>query len=75
MTYRSPQSEKVIETIAANTDKKLKVFFKGKSSFPVWVEETDKKAIKSAWELAKALKVKVAAEKAIAELEKKMKPE
>ena len=75
VTYRSPQAEKVIETIATNTDKKLKVFFKGKSSFPVWVEETDKKAIKSAWELSKALKVKVAAEKAISELEKKMKPE
>ena len=75
VTYRSPQAEKVIETIASSPDKKLKVFFKGKSSFAVWVEETDKKAINSAWELAKALKVKVAAEKAISELEKKMKPE
>ncbi|MEI6142775.1 MAG: hypothetical protein WCP85_26100 [Mariniphaga sp.] len=75
VTYRSPQAEKVIETIASSSDKKLKVYFKGKSSFAVWVEETDKKAIKSAWELSKALKVKVAAEKAISELEKKMKPE
>ena len=75
VTYRSPQAEKVIETIATNTDQKLKVYFKGKNSFPVWVEETDKKAIKSAWELSKALKVKVAAEKAISEIEKKIKPE
>ena len=75
VTYRSPQAEKVIETIASNPDKKLKVYFKGKSSFAVWVEETDKKAIKSAWELSKALKVKVAAEKTISELEKKIKPE
>jgi hypothetical protein len=75
VTYRSPQAEKVIETIANNPEKKLRVNFKGKNAFPVWIEETDKKAIKSAWELSKALKVKVAAEKAISELEKKMKPE
>ena len=75
VTYRSPQAEIVIEAIATCPDKKVKAFFKGKSSFAVWVEETDKKAIKSAWELSKALKVKVAAEKAISELEKKIKPE
>lgn len=75
VTYRSPKAEKVIEAIASCQDKKLKAFFKGKNSFAVWIEEIDKKAITSAWELAKALKVKVAAEKAISELEKKIKPE
>jgi len=59
--------------IAANTDKKLKSVFKGKSSYIIWLEEPDKKAIKTAYDLARALKVKDASGKAIAVLEKKVK--
>ena len=57
--------------IAANTDKKLKSVFKGKSSYIIWLEEPDKKAIKTAYDLARALKVKDASGKAIAVLEKR----
>lgn len=75
VTYRGEQADKVIALIAANSDKKLKSIFKGKSSYIIWLEESDKKAIKAAYDLAKALKIKNASEKTISLLEKKIKSE
>ena len=73
VTYRGEQADKVIVLIATNSDKKLKSNFKGKSSYIIWMEEPDKKAIKTAYDLARTLKVKDASGKAIAVLEKKVK--
>jgi hypothetical protein len=75
VTYQGPKADQVIGLIAANTDKKLKVLFKGKSTYIIWLEEADKMAIKNAYDLAGALSVKIKATKAIQELEKKIKSE
>jgi len=75
VTYHGEKAEKVIEMIAANTDKKLKAVFKGKSSYIIWLEEPDKKGIKAAYDLSEAIKVKIASGKAISSLEKKVKSE
>lgn len=72
-TFTGGRTDSVIAMIAANIDKKLKAIFKGKSSYIIWIEESDKKAIKAAYELAGALKVKAEAEKSIPILEKKIK--
>jgi hypothetical protein len=74
VTYRGSNADSVIFVIASNSDKKLKSIFKGKtSSYTIWIEEIDKKAIKTAYDLSKALIVKNQSEKMIAELEKKIK--
>ena len=75
VTYRGEQADKLIALISANTDKKLKSIFRGKSSYIIWLEESDKKAIKIAYNLAKALKVKDASVNTIKVLEKKIKSE
>ena len=75
VTYRGTQADKVIEMIANNVDKKLKAVFKGKSSYIIWIEEPDKKAIKAAYDLSGAIKVKAASGNAISVLEKKIKSE
>ncbi len=75
VTYRSGQADKVIAFIATNSDKKLKSIFKGQSSYVIWLEESDKKAIKTAYDLARALKVKDTSVNAIKVLEKKVKSE
>jgi hypothetical protein len=75
VTYRGEQADKVIALIATNPDKKLKSVFKGHSSYVIWLEESDKKAILTAYNLSRALKVKDASKKAIAILEKKVKSE
>jgi len=75
VTYRGEQADKLIALISANTDKKMKSIFRGKSSYIIWLEESDKKAIKAAYDLAKALKVKDASENTIKVLEKKIKSE
>jgi len=75
VTYQGPQADQVIALIAANVDKKLKSKFVGKPTYAILLEESDKKAIKSTYELSKAFKVKVASEKLISYLEKKIKPE
>ena len=72
VTYQGIMADAVIETIAANYDKKLKAIYLGKSYYVIWIEEQDKKAIKAAYELSKALKVKNESEKIIMELEKKI---
>jgi hypothetical protein len=73
VTFTGSKTDSMIAMIATNADKKLKAIFKGKSSYIIWVEESDKKAIKAAYELAGALKVKAEAEKSIPILEKKIK--
>ena len=73
VTYNGSHADKVIALIAANSDKKLKSTFKGKTSYIIWLEESDKKAIKTAYDLSRAIKVKTASEKKIPVLEKKMK--
>jgi hypothetical protein len=75
VTYRGEQADKTISMIAKNWDKKLKSIFKGKSSYIMLMEESDKKAIKTAYDLALALKVKDTAAKTIPVLEKKVKSE
>jgi len=75
VTYRGEQADKVIALIAANSDKKLKSIFKGKSSYIIWLEESDKNTIKTTYDLAMALKIKIASEKVIPLLEKKIKSE
>lgn len=75
VTYHGELADKVIELIASNPDKKLKTVFKGKPSATVWLEEADKNAIKTAYDLASALKVKIAAGKAVSELEKMIRSE
>ena len=75
VTYRGEQADKLIALISANTDKKMKSIFRGKSSYIIWLEESDKKAIKAAYDLAKALKVKDASVNTIKILEKKIKSE
>jgi len=75
VTYRGAQAELVIAMIAANCDKKLKAVFKGKTSYIMWLEDYDRKAIKEAYELSKVFKIKSEAEKMIPILEKKIKPE
>ena len=75
VTYRGNQAELVIAMIAANCDRKLKAVFlgKGKSTYIMWLEEYDKKAIRASYELSKAFKIKSEAEKMIPLLEKKIK--
>jgi len=73
VTYKGTQADLVIAMIAANWDKKLKAVFKGKSSYIMWLEDYDKKAIKNSYELSKAFKIKSEAEKLIPVLEKKIK--
>jgi len=75
VTYRGEQADKAISMIAKNWDKKLKSIFKGQSSYIMLLEESDKKAIKTAYDLALALKVKDTAAKTIPVLEKKIKSE
>ena len=70
--YQGVMADAVIETIAANYDKKLKALYLGKSYYVIWIEEQDKKAIKAAYDLSKALKVKNESEKIMLELEKKI---
>lgn len=74
VTYRGAQADAVIAMIAANWDKKVKAVFKGKgkTTYIMWLEDYDKKAFKSAYELSKAFKVKSEAEKLIPVLEKKI---
>ena len=71
VTYHGELTDKVIALIATNSDKKLKSNFKGKSSYIIWLEESDKKAIKTAYDLARTLKVKDAIGKTIAVIEKR----
>jgi hypothetical protein len=75
VTYRGPKADEVIAAIALNWDKKLKAVFtgKGKSTYIMWLEDYDKNAIKNAYELSKAFKIKSKAEKLIPVLEKKVK--
>ena len=75
VTYHGVQADAVIAMIAANWDKKLKAVFKGKgkSTYIMWLEDYDKKAFQSAYELSKAFKMKSEAEKLIPVLEKKIK--
>ena len=73
VTYRGAQADRVIAMIAANWDKKLKAVFKGKTSYIMWLEDYDKKAIKESFELSKAFRTKNEAEKTIPVLEKKIK--
>ena len=73
VTYRGAQADRVIAMIAANWDKKLKAVFKGKTSYIMWLEDYDKKAIKESYELSKAFRTKREAEKMIPVLEKKIK--
>ncbi len=75
VTYRSPQADQVIALVAKNYNKKMKVRFTGKSSHTIWLEDRDKNAIKAAYDLSRALKVKDDSGKAIAVLEKKIKSE
>ncbi len=75
VTFRGANADQVIAMIAANWDKKLKAVFKGKgkTTYIMWLEDYDKKAFKSSYELSKAFKVKSEAEKLIPILEKKIK--
>ena len=73
VTYRGTQADLVISSIAFHWDKKLKALFKGKTTYIMWLEDYDKKAIKDAFELSKAFKVKIEAEKRIPALEKRIK--
>ena len=73
LTYRGPKADLLVAAIAANFTKRLKSVFKGKSSYIIWLDESDKKAIKEAFDLSNAFKAKNEAEKMIAELEKKTK--
>ena len=73
VTYRGAQADLVIAMIAANRDKKLKAVFKGKTSYIMWLEDYDKKAIKESYELSRAFKVKIDSEKRIRVLERKIK--
>jgi len=75
VTYRGNFADAVIGLIASNPDKKLKCVFQGKTSYTIWLEEADKKAIIAAYNLARTLKIKIALEKSISELEKKIKSE
>lgn len=75
VTFRGARADALIKLIATSSDKKLKAIFKGKSSYIIWLEEPDKKAIKTAYDLSRALKVKDASVKSIPALEKKIKSE
>ncbi len=74
VTYRGSKADEVIAAIALNWDKKLKAVFKGKgkTTYIMWLEDYDKQAFKSAYELSKAFKIKSEAEKKIPILEKKI---
>ena len=75
VTYKGDSADKVIALIASNTDKKLKAVFQGKPSYALILEDADKKAIATAYDVAKALKIKTNSEKEIASLQKMIKPE
>lgn len=75
VTYHGEKADKVIALIAMNLDKKLKAVFKGKPSYAIQLEEADKKAIKTAYDLSRAIKIKDASLQAISVLEKKVKSE
>ena len=75
VTYQGDKADQVIAQIAANTDKKIKSKFIGKPTYAILLEESDKKAIRSSYDLAKALKIRAISEKLITDLEKKIKPE
>jgi hypothetical protein len=72
ITYNGPQAEEIISLIAANGGKKIKAVYRGTTTNTFWIEDFDKKAIKDAFELSKAFKIKSEAERLIPELEKKI---
>ena len=51
----------------------MKAIYQGATTYIFWIEDFDKKAIKDAFDLSKAFKIKSEAEKMIPELEKKIK--
>lgn len=75
VSYKGNQANLVIKMIALNQDKKLKAIFSGsaRKTYIMWLEDYDKQAVKNAWELSKAFRMKSDAEKLIPELEKKIK--
>ena len=73
ISYRGKQAELVIAAIAANYEHKIKATFKGKNTYIMWLEDYDKKSIKLAWDLAKALKLKRKSEISMAALGQKIK--
>jgi len=74
ITYNnSPQADALIALIAASNGKKMKAIYQGATTYIFWIEDFDKKAIKDAFDLSKAFKIKSEAEKMIPELEKKIK--
>ncbi len=73
ITYTGPHADALIALIAVNSGKKMKAIYKGTSTYIFWIEDFDKKAIKDAFEVSKAFKVKSDAEKLIQELEERIK--
>jgi hypothetical protein len=72
VSYRNGKDNGVIEFIANHADRKLKAVFLGKGQFYIILEEFDKKAVKDAVALSKAIKSKSELEKEIQILQKKL---
>jgi hypothetical protein len=72
VSYRNGKDNGVIEFIANHADRKLKAVFLGKGQFYIILEEFDKKAVKDAVSLSKAIKSKSELEKEIQILQKKL---
>lgn len=72
VTYRNGRDNGVIEFIAENTQLRLKAVFLGKRMHYIVLEDFDKKAVKDALELSKAIKSRTSLETELAQLQKEL---
>ncbi|TKG92463.1 hypothetical protein EYV94_19690 [Puteibacter caeruleilacunae] len=72
VTYRQGKDNGVMEFIAQNADRRLKAVFLGKRYYYIILEEYDKKAVKDALALSKAIKARKAIENKMKAIEKNL---
>ncbi len=72
VSYRNGKDNGVIQFIADNADRKLKAVFLGKGQFYIILEDYDKAAVQDALILSKAIKRKLALQKEVQVLQKKL---
>jgi hypothetical protein len=72
VSYRNGKDNGVIEFIANHADRKLKAVFLGKGQYYIILEDFDKKAVKDALALSKAIKSRNALEKEVQVLQKRL---
>jgi hypothetical protein len=72
VSYRNGKDNGVIQFIADNADRRLKAVFLGEGQFYIILEDYDKAAVQDALALSKAIKRKLALQKEVQVLQKKL---